>query len=165
MRSSRCQRHDMMYFGSSRDPTFALAYLAQRMRSNVPAPDTRPFAIIPALHFRRPSVTVVLRRDQLLMRWAICALGQFRTARIAARPSWFPRHMRLHSKNPLRIQSREGFAVSVLIVPLSHRYWCQTMSFTAHLKESFRPLAERGHELYRRSGRRIPLLRRSRSSS
>ena len=98
------KRDDMMHMFRRRCPAFPQAHLAQRVRGNKPAPDARPRAIIAALHLRRASIAVILRRYNLLVRRAVLLFGQFRAARIAAGMAGFSRHGHLREwKSPRRI--------------------------------------------------------------
>jgi len=45
------QRDNVVYFLRRRNPALAPAYLAERIRCNVPAPDGWPHAVVPFLHF------------------------------------------------------------------------------------------------------------------
>ena len=90
------KRDDMMHMFRRRCPAFPQAHFAQRMRGNEPAPDAWPRAIVTALHLRRASIAVILRRYNLLVRRAVLPLGQFRAARIAAGMagfSWYGCHL------------------------------------------------------------------------
>ena len=52
MGATVCQRENVVYFLRRRDPALAPAYLAERIRYNVPAPNSWPHAVVPFLHFR-----------------------------------------------------------------------------------------------------------------
>ena len=92
MSAAVCQRDNVVYFLRRRDPTFAPAYLAERVRCNVPAPDGWPHAVVPLLHFRRSAVAIVLGRDQLLVRRAVLPVRQLRAAGISAGTLGFHGH-------------------------------------------------------------------------
>ena len=98
------KRDDMMHMFRRRCPAFPQAHLAQRVRGEEGAPDARPRPVIAALHLRRASIAIILRRHDLLVRRAVLLFGQFRAARIAAGMAGFSRHESLRErKSPRRI--------------------------------------------------------------
>lgn len=106
MRAAICQRDHVVYFLRCRNPTFASAHLAERIRCNVPAPDGWPHAVVPFLHIRCSAVAIVLGCDQLLMRRTIQSIRKLRAAGIAAGFLWLSRHTFLHAKSLAALSAR-----------------------------------------------------------
>ena len=106
MSAAICQRDNVVYFLRCRDTAFAPAYLAERIRCNVPAPDGWPHAVVPFLHFRCSTVAIVLGCDQLLVRRTIQSIRKLRAAGIPAGLLRLSRHTFLHTKGPVVLPTR-----------------------------------------------------------
>ena len=96
------QRDHVVYFLRRRDPALAPAYLAERMRCHMPAPNRWPHAVVPFLHFRCSTMAIVLGCDQLLVHRTIQSIRKLRAAGIAAGLLRLSRHTFLQYKRPPR---------------------------------------------------------------
>ena len=118
MGAAVCQRDNVVYFLRRRDPALAPAYLAERIRCNVPATNSWPHAVVPFLHSRCSTVAIVLGCDQLLVRRTIQSIRKLRAAGIAAGLLRLSRHTFLHRKSPRRIYSGRAASVYLSTLPL-----------------------------------------------
>lgn len=112
MRAASSQRDDMMHFLRSRNPALAFADLAERMRSNEPAPNCWPCAVVPFLHFRCSTVAIVPGRDQLFVGRTKLLVSESRAAGVAARMLWFPRHRIPPNSEATVTPNHDGLAYS-----------------------------------------------------
>ena len=121
MSSAFGKRNDVVDFIGGYQLFLFPALLAERVSGNIPVTDLFPCSAVAFVGSRVPFVFVVPRIHFLLVRSAIFAVRQFRTARITARSFGFLRHdAHLPDINKSPRSSRSKGFCAYLLFPQYH---------------------------------------------